>query len=340
MRIGLSTDWHICQFSSLVRGMGEKHSVRLEHLIDSINWAERVFEEKDCYAHICLGDAFDKPDLNAAEISALNDIEWGNLLHYFIVGNHEMASSDLRTNSANLFDLLPNCTVIANPTMLFGNIFALPYVLEKNRKPLKEYLVNFGRPRVILSHNDIAGMQMGQFISKEGFSVDEIEESCDLFLNGHLHNMGQFAKNGWNIGNLCGQNFSEDAFNYQHLVWVLDTDNGSIETFENPYALNFYKLSFTDENEEQIRWAIGSLKNNAVLTVRCKQGKHDLIKKIVSERSDIIESRFILDYDTEVCQQDISQTLTVDHLAQFEKYVKEHIGYTDLIAGELKEVMK
>ena len=346
MKIGITSDWHFCQFSSIVRGIGKNTSVRLEHLVDSINWAENLFKQYDCYAHICLGDAFDKSYLNAEEISALNSIKWSNIYHYFLVGNHEMATNDLRKNSANLFDMLPNCTVISHPTMLFENIFVLPYILESNRKPLAEYLGIFGKPRLILSHNDIKGIQFGSFISKEGFSIEEIKENCGLFLNGHLHNMGQFSENGWNVGNLCGQNFNEDAMNYSHCAWVLDTDTGEIQTFENPYALNFYKIDFSEDNSiEHINEVSEKLKKNAVCTIKCLEEDYDYInarfgKKendLIPKNTKILESRILVERVTE--EKNSIETLQVDHLSQFDKFVKENIGTSETILSELKEVL-
>ena len=48
---------------------------------------------------------FDRPDLTAEELSALNSIKWAKGAveqHYFIVGNHEITTSSLEYNSANV----------------------------------------------------------------------------------------------------------------------------------------------------------------------------------------------------------------------------------------------
>lgn len=344
MKIGISSDWHISQFSSIVRSFGKKHSTRLEHLINSINWAEELFENNGCYAHICLGDAFDKSELNAAEISALKDIEWGKMLHYFVVGNHEMASSDLSKNSTNLFKLMPHCNVIYKPSMLtFDNVFVfvLPYILNANRKELKEYINPYNvKPDVILSHNDLAGIQMGQFISKEGFSIEEIKENCSLFINGHLHNGAKIDDGIYNIGNLCGQNFSEDAFNYSHNVWILDTDTKEIKTFENPYSFNFYKIDCSNDDESSIEIKLNSLKNNAVVTIKCKVDKYNFVKTLLSKISNVIESRVIVEYENETNSENIVESLSIDHLNQFEKYIKEKFEFSDVLIQELSEVLK
>ena len=42
---------------------------------------------------------------------------------------------------------------------------------------------------------------------------------------------------GYNIGNLTGQNFGEDAFKHKHQACILDTDNGSLQWFTNPFCI-------------------------------------------------------------------------------------------------------
>ena len=96
------TDVHWSTYSSIVRGRGRKYSARLENLIKSVNWAEGVAEERGCDAIFCLGDFFDKPTLNAEEISALNEIEWAKLPHTFLVGNHEIEDGNARYSSVEV----------------------------------------------------------------------------------------------------------------------------------------------------------------------------------------------------------------------------------------------
>ena len=347
MKIGLSSDWHWSQFSSIIRTFGDKYSTRLEHLINSINWAEQIFVENGCYAHICLGDAFDKTELNAQEISALKEINWGKIYHCFIVGNHEMASSDLSTNTVNLFSLMPHSFVYSSPTMLnFGNetnIFILPYILNSNRKSLKEYLKDYSKPDIILSHNDISGIQLGGFVSKEGFSLDEIKENCNLFINGHLHNGCKLDNGIYNIGNLCGQNFNEDAFLYSHDVWILDTDTKEINVYKNPYSFNFYKIDFVEKYKiNDVQTIISKLLNNVVCTIKCKENDYEYLHNIFNKEKNknIIESKFIIEYESNNFNVEQSNSLSVDHLYQFEKYVKEKFDVNDLLLSELQEVLK
>jgi DNA repair exonuclease SbcCD nuclease subunit len=314
-----------------------------------MNWVQKIGVEENCTAFVCLGDFFDKPQLNAEEISALHEVNWSHWPQYFIVGNHEMFSSDLRVNSANLFNLMPNATAITVPTIICDNVLVLPYILNSNRKPLKEYFVCDIVPSVILSHNDIAGIQMGSFLSKDGFTIDEINEFGGLFINGHLHNGAQFSKLGYNIGNVCGQNFSEDAFLYKHKVWVIDTDTCECSTYINPYALNFYKIDFTVDNSiEYINEVSSNLSKNSVVTVKCKEEDLDYIKArfgteedpLIPRNCNIVEARFIVEYDVRIDGESKKEALSVDHLQQFSEYVKSTIGANDIIIEELNEVLK
>ncbi len=71
MKVCFYTDVHWSQNSSIVRSRGEKYSTRLENLIKSVNWAERLAFDCGCSAVICGGDFFDSTELNCEEISAL-----------------------------------------------------------------------------------------------------------------------------------------------------------------------------------------------------------------------------------------------------------------------------
>lgn len=349
MKICLFSDVHWSQYSSIVRSRGEKYSTRLEHLIDSMNYMERYAEEQECTVFVCLGDFFDKPVLNSEEITALKEVAWSNYRHYFIVGNHEMASSNLSINSANLFSVMPNSVVVDTPLFVCGTVLMLPYVLNKDRKPLKDYFVDGEVPSIVLSHNDIAGLQMGKFVSTDGFSVEEIEEFGGLFVNGHIHNATQFCANGFNIGNLCGQNFSEDALEYRHCFWIIDTETQSIEMVENPYALNFYKLDFCEDNSIEKINSISEKLKNAVCTIKCKEEDAEYIKArfgedenhLIPKNCNVVASRFIVEHNAPVSGAEIKvEELLVDHLKQFRDYVLSEIGTDEVTVAELNEVLK
>jgi calcineurin-like phosphoesterase family protein len=339
MKIALASDLHWCQYSSIVRKRGEKYSLRLENEIASLNWFYDLAKQNDCYCTFILGDFFDKSSLNAEEISALKEINWAPMTNTFVAGNHEMGLSCHDYSSSKLFNLLDTSDVISEPTSIqISNtqICILPYILEENRKSIDSYfpLLVEGNQRIILSHNDIRGIQMGQFISKDGFSVEEIENNCDLYINGHLHNGERISKKIINIGNLTGQNFSEDATKYPHCAFILDTDTLHIDVYENPFAFNFYKLVINSvEDLQNIQ-----LKENSVCTIRCKESIKEPVGEWIDSNYNIIESRIVIQADNNIVTENNIEELTVDHLKQFQEYILKTFDNTEVLLKELKEV--
>lgn len=327
MKIGIIGDIHFSEYSSILRTTGRKYSTRLENCIESINWAEEV--TSDCYKVIYLGDFFDKSSLNSKELTALSEIRWNSCEHEFLVGNHEMGINNLLFSSAHVLKENTRKFVVDKPFKSYlGNceLCYLPYILEDSKKSsINDY---FGKleaeKRVIFSHNDIAGIQLGKFISKAGFSIEDIEANCNLFINGHLHNGSNITNKIINVGNLTGQNFSEDGFKYEHHILILDTDTLEYEFYKNPFAINFYKL----ENIEDIYKV-----ENGVITIKVTEDNITRTKKLVSENKNVLVSRIIVEHNnTKTEDQKLS---SIDHLYEFRKFVLQEIGTSDLVQEEL-----
>lgn len=345
MKVLIVGDIHWSTYSSIVRSRGKYFSTRLEHLIRSMNWVERIAKVYNCQEEIFLGDTFDKPDLTSEEISALSCVDWNDLQKHFIVGNHESGLSSLAYNSTQA---LHKVGVIEDTPNVYPvddkiDFLFLPYITEDNRKHIAEYLAvkerQIDKKLIIFSHNDIKDFQMGAFLSTTGFAIGDIENHCDLYINGHLHNGGWVTKKILNLGNLCGQNFSEDAFRYEHHVMVLDTDTMTYEFIENPEALNFYKLTIEDEQDLIV---LDKLKNNAVVSIKCHDTvKQELLKKLDSH-TNILESKIIY-YSDVVNSSDELGTANLqfaDHLNKFKEFVIEKLGSTVTVLEELEEVCK
>ena len=340
MKICIFTDNHWSQYSSIVRRRGSNFSERLENQIVSLNWVVDQAERNDCDRILCLGDFFDKETLNSEEITALNKV---NLFHtdipsYFLVGNHETGSNNMQQSSVHAMLLSNNNKVIDTPhteTISNGEIELcyLPYTVESNRKPLSEV---FGEKkatkRFILSHNDIAGIQYGAYKSQLGYTIDDIEHNCDMFINGHLHNGEMVTRKIMNLGNLTGQNFSEDAFKYSHNIVILDTDTSFMRLIENPYAFNFYKI------ENDIETALENIKNNAVVTVKINEKDLVKTKELLSQCGKVIEYRIILDNEVRNVEENRKEDLSIDHLQKFKEFVFETIGTTDTVKEDLEQV--
>ena len=345
MKVLVVGDIHWSTYSSILRSRGNHFSTRLEYLIKSLSWVEQVAKEHGCEEEVFLGDTFDKPDLTAEEISALSEVEWNtsSRIKHFIVGNHESGIASLVYNSTQI---LHKVGVIEDTPYIYPvdehtEFLFLPYITEDNRKPLVEYLKNrqSNKKLVVFSHNDIKDFQMGMFLSTTGFSIDEIEKNCDLYINGHLHNGGWVSpRKILNLGNLCGQNFSEDAFKYEHHIAILDTDTLELKFIENPYALNFYKLEMDEEaNIGQLEF----LKENAVVSIKCEESLKDKLEEVLNKDIKLLCSKVVY-YSKEVTGtvESISELQTVDHLEKFRQYVIDKLGKSEVVLAELSEVCK
>ena len=357
MKILIYGDCHFSTYSSIVRRRGERYSERLNNLIQSINWAENLGNEMNVDSVVCLGDFFDAPNLTAEEITALGDIVWCNAPHSFLVGNHEVGRKDMTTSSAHIFlgtddghnvfgvshfmvEYKPHSYKIPVGHYVLDLCF-LPYIFEDERKTIEEYFPKIDAPtrKIIFSHNDIKGLQLGGFVSKAGFDIDDIENNCSLFINGHLHNGSKISDKIINCGNLTGQNFGEDASTYDHVALVLDTDDLKIAVFENPYAFNFYKLDVVEKSEIEFDKIITGLKNNAVLSIRCSESLVSHIKERLSGSNNVSEYRLVIVRDRTTADVKSTKELnSVDHLKMFSDFILKELGTSDVIVSELGEV--
>ena len=340
MKIGIIGDVHWSKYSSIIRGRGDRFSTRLENCIDSINWAEDTLQNLNCNHIFYLGDFFDKSELYGEEISALKSIKWAPCSHTFLVGNHEISINDNSYNTADVFSLLDIAEVIYRPqTLTYKDIQidCLPYLdSDLLDDAVNSFTKSSNIPRLLLSHNDMKGIQMGKFISEVGLDINIIEDNYDLCVNGHLHNGQIISPKVINIGNLTGQNFSEDAFKYSHNIIVVDTkDLSSYTLIENPFAFNFYKLDYTDGNEYTMP------KDNKVITLKCKEHFYEHYKNLLDLNPSVVASRIILQPDT--TSQNITTdniSLTVDHLEKFQEFILQELGTSDKVKEELIEVIK
>ena len=343
MKCLIYTDPHFCERYSIVNSYGDNFTTRLENQIKSLNWAENLAKERGCQYVICAGDFFDKPQLTDQELTALREIEWAPFcVHYFLVGNHESEESDLHFSSAKALEG-KNRFVISEPRLFKEPGFELaflPYIVESERKTAEDYFEALSdTPRLLVSHNDLFGIQMGPVESKVGFKPTDLEKICTLCVNGHLHNGVKVTEKVINLGNLTGKDFGEDAFKYKHNVMIIDTDTFKYELVENPYAFNFYKLEISEAKDFE---KFGKLKGNAILSIKCidklvKQAREELVKiadKVLDSR--IITVRQPSDNEEAI---DISD-LTMDHLTKFYEICHEKIENSKILEEELAEVLK
>ena len=132
-----------------------------------------------------------------------------------------------------------------------------------------------------------------------------------------------------NVGNLTGQNFSEDATKYRHKIIILDTETDDIMILENPYAMNFYKV----DNLSDVR------KDNAVVTLKTSDMSQ---KDKLQNMKNVIAYKVIADVKKaskkaeSVASEDV---INIDHLKMFSDYVHNNVGDTEIINQELSEVL-
>lgn len=350
MRVIIYTDPHWSQYSSIIRSRGKKYSQRLENLISSINWVEQLAMSENCDAVFELGDFFDQPTINAEEISALESLRLSGLPHIYLCGNHEMGINNLMYNTANIFALQLDSTVISEPMRFtYGDtqICFLPYILENLRKPLSEYFTDEFKykKRIIFSHNNIKGIQFGNIVSEDGFTIDEIEANCDLFINGHLHSGQKLSDKVINLGNFTGQNFSESADKYSHCAMILDTDTLEYQYYENPYAFNFYKLDFVNKSVDEIKELLLNLKSNAVVTITVDEKLVNEVKGICNTCDNIVESRIVFkvvssDKLDESVNVKIDELTNIDPVDKFRTFILSKLGTSEIVKAELEAISK
>ena len=344
MRIMVYTDPHFCEKYSIITKMGNKYSLRLENQIKSINWAESLAYKRGCQYVICAGDFFDKPNLTQQEITALNELIFAPMcVHYFLVGNHESEENDLHYNSTEALQQDSKSKFIVSEPLLLEEpgfeLAFLPYITEARRQSIDSYFPAPKAKRLLISHNDLFGIQMGPAVSTIGFKPEDLASISDLCVNGHLHNGQWIIKDKvLNLGNLTGKDFGEDASRYSHNVLFIDTDTWTYEFIENPYAFNFYKL---DINTKEDFNKLLDLKDNAVISVKCKAELAQDLRKAISMISKIVEARIVITRDVATTGDGANVAdLTVDQYVKFAECCREKLENTPILEAELAEILK
>lgn len=349
MKLLIYGDVHWSETSSLINMRQNKFSKRLELLIKSMDWVNQLAVGQQCEATICDGDFFHRTYVSDEESTALKEIHWADMTHYFLVGNHESSQRNLFFNTTALL-AGDNRFVISEPCQnwTIGNtqIHFLPYIVDEERKPLSDYLEKDvdenGQylKNIVISHNDIAGVCYGGFESKLGFSVKEIEDNCDLFLNGHLHNSEWITDKILNIGSLSAHNFTNDSYHYKYGAWVLDTETLKLTFFENPYSLSVYKIDIFKKEELN---KLSELKPNAMISVRCTDDLlQDVNKTLTALKTSgqVLASKLSTIHETSENPVEDLADLSVNHLEEFAKFCPAKLGYSDVLAYELAEICK
>lgn len=342
IKVAVCGDVHWSTYSSIVRKRGRKYSKRLENLIRSVNWFEKLSKDHGCSEEIFLGDTFDRPDLSAEEMTALQDIKWNKSKKHFLTGNHESNISTLEYSSTKFFESI-DADVIQNPKLYSitdkVDFHLIPYIKTDELLSVKSYIEDESKKNVFFAHQDLAGIQYGKFVSQTGFSIEDIIDNSTLFFDGHLHNEQVINDKIFIVGILSGQNFNEDAFKYEHLVYILTiNDDGSIdvESFVNPEAFNFYKIRVETESDFE---RFNCLKNHAVVSVVCEDNLVSKVSKILRNTKNIVDSRLTVFYDYQYSSEEGGQSILVDdYTKQFIILAQKELSPSRILDDELSRL--
>lgn len=345
MRILVVGDVHWSTYSSIVTSRNQHTSTRLSNLLASLNWVESLADAEQIGAVVYLGDFFDKPTLTSEELTILQEVKWSVNKHYFIVGNHE--SENIKLTYSSTHALLPYGDVINNVTKIAikgAELWFVPYIKEENRTRLTDLLGDKETKRLIFSHNDIKGIRYGAFESIDGYEIEDIHNASDLYINGHLHN-GSWVdseKRILNLGNLTGQNFSEDASQYRHHVVIVDTDDMSTSFIDNPYAMNFYKLEVKRASDiNNVKRLVG----HPVVTAKVEESLVEQFRKEAAN-TNLVALR-VISYKEETLSDEAKEDALndlikndKDHITKFAEFIRLKCGESAIIEAEIQEVIK
>lgn len=340
-KVAICGDIHWSTYSSILRRRCKKYSQRLEGLIKSVNWFEKLAKSNGCTEEIFLGDTFDRPDLSAEEMTALQDIKWNKLPKHFLVGNHESNINTLEYSSTKFFESIDADVIQKSKSISISDnidFIFIPYIKTDIILKLSDFIENKDKRNIVFAHQDLAGMQYGKFLSQTGFSVDDIKDNCELFFDGHLHNENKIG-NIYIVGILTGQNFNEDAFNFKHRAYILTIDNDEVvhvESFVNPEAFNFYKLKF--ENEDDLQ-KIDLLGDNAVVSAISEEKLIKRVSKGLKEHRNVLESRVTMFYSYDCSSEWNNQTILIDdYTKQFMLLAQSKFAQSAILDYELSRL--
>jgi predicted phosphodiesterase len=341
MKITICGDIHISETSSIVKKNGDKYSARLENIIDSVWW----MNNESSTWRFQLGDIMDRATVTGNELTAMTKMDFSGWT--CIAGNHCLDSRGIAAHGVQCQE------VITEPEIRdfkYVYVMMLPYIQEKNRKPLKDIIQQTKdkltlkeKPLIVMSHNDIAGIQYGKYTSQQGFSIEEIEENCDLFLNGHLHNQEWVSDKILNVGNLTGQNFTEDFERYKHGIWTLDVEKmyrqfqsgkanakECIEFKENPHAMKFKNVEIFSKRDLGNVMAISD--KNTVLSITTNEEMKD---EAINFAQGLMSYKILIKTE-KISNKGFMEVKRVNHIDKFKSSVLDKFGTA--MGGILEEI--
>lgn len=314
-KIAITADIHFCKRESLVEN-------RYPYLVKSIEWADGL----DADLHFDLGDFFNTSHLTAEDVAVLDAVKFKNEWHC-ITGNHEQDGHNSLLRYFRDIHVIYQKPQLKNFGKDVGWVLFIPFT--KTPTPLNELLKKLPKNEQVLvcSHCDFVGM----FGTEEGagYHIDEInaDERIKMWLNGHYHQRMYLSKKIIVVGNLCGQNFTQD-FN-QHGVAIYDTAEDTVSFIENPYALVFGKMDTGKPSCRDIRKQIEfDPVKRYVLAIQTDSELKPMMKEWADKY--LVASRILTAdvggtglEDNEVEGEELT---SIDHVALFKSEVAKRFG--------------
>lgn len=314
-------DNHYCPNSSVVSGRRSgRYSDRIENQLESIRWVNSFG-----LPVVHGGDFFNNSIITSEEQTSLSGVKHLLKDWVFLRGNHE---------SAGEFDLLGALgdKVIRVPTEAkIGGMKTLFLPFNSSESDIKD------KYDLIIGHIGLEGIPFGA----KGFNFELIDKSCDFFLNGHLHNRLELGRNKWNTGSLTAQNFSDNCVDYRKGLVIVDTVNRTLEFVENPYAFNFFKITWKDYLNKYMGSPAGEAmrRSTSCISISCKEGEKSEILK-----SGQFDSVYYLRVSEDRSVKNSTESthnsvVEVDHLSKFRESFISKVGQSSIVLEELAEVL-
>lgn len=244
MKIGIYSDIHASR-NDKVFSQTNSHNI-----YDSMLWARQTFKDKGCDLIIDGGDFLDSDSIDAETNDLIYKIYKNNVQKELILlGNHEKKDAEGKYTSLNILDNYPNIEIIRelkaididNNTVL---IFQ-PYMRSDWKELCALLDKNQGKKRILFSHLTYDNLPNIKMMAKGEIDYLLLKNRVEQIFNGHIH-IGLETEKYCQIGQLTGLSFSDEYSFYNPGIIIYDTETNKIERIENPKAILYQKLKYTD----------------------------------------------------------------------------------------------
>lgn len=278
--------------------------------LDKIEQLVNLVEEHQLPT-VWLGDQLDTKEIIHGKCLNLWYEYYSNsdLEHTILVGNHDRFNKYDSEHSLEVLKQLPNVTVVDCPINIDGVDF-IPYT---NNSSIINHIENT-TAKLGFGHVDIQGFDYGNgVLSKEGLTFETFSK-YDLFISGHYHKY-QNKQNIIYLGTPFSHSFGES--NQTKVIMKINT-----KTLESDIIPTNFPQHHTFTHDCDISTDLEVYKDEINLKDYHRiilTGKQENIDKI--NKKSLPSVKFIEKPTVEAKGLIIDETL--DHQAQFEKWVKE-----------------